>query len=366
MSKYLITLKPLGKYFFGGDMTFQVGIDEKSKFNEAFSSYIIASNKFPQQTSLLGMMRYLLLTQSPEVFSQDRNRIIDQSKATDLIGGESFKVLIGHSNTNDFGKIKALGPCFLRKGEEAVLPVPKDYRFGISFSKNESSSAYYNARALSLPTVEGYSAKERYDVLYIGLNSGTIYKEEEIFQKDSRIGINKNYKGRSDTKGFYKQISYRLKDNFHFAFVVECDFDLKACQNEIVSLGADGSRFSLSATLLSESGIELAYPKDSLKKVTGGSRVILLSDTLLNVADLASVRFSITETIPFRFLCTNVETRNYNILGGDVKRVQERYYLYERGSVFYFADETAAAAFGALVNDKQEFRQIGYNNYIIQ
>lgn len=365
MSKYLITLKPLGKYFFGGDMTFQVGADEKSKFNEAFSSYIIASNKFPQQTSLLGMMRYLLLTQSPEVFSQDRNRIIDQSKATDLIGRESFKVLIGHNNTNDFGKIKSLGPCFLRKGEEAVLPVPKDYRFGISFGKNESSSVYYNARALSLPAIEGYSAKERYDVLYIGLNSGTVYKEEEIFQKDSRIGINKNYRGRSDTKGFYKQISYRLKDNFHFAFVVECDFDLKACQNEIVSLGADGSRFSLSATLLGESGIELAYPKDSLKKVTGGSRVILLSDTLLNVADLASVRFSITETIPFRFLCTNVETRNYNILG-DAKRVQERYYLYERGSVFYFADETAAAAFGTLVNNKKEFRQIGYNNYIIQ
>ena len=99
--------------------------------------------------------------------------------------------------------------------------------------------------------------------------------------------------------------------------------------------------------------------------VTGGSRVILLSDTLLDVADLASVRFSITETIPFRFLCTNVGTRNYNILG-DAKRVQEKYYLYERGSVFYFADEKAAIAFGELVNGKQEFRQIGYNNYIIQ
>ena len=365
MSKYLITLKPLGKYFFGGDMTFQVGADEKSKFNEAFSSYIIASNKFPQQTSLLGMMRYLLLTKSPEVFSRDRNRIIDQSKATVLIGRESFKVLIGHDKTNDFGKIKSLGPCFLRKGEEAVLPVPKDYHFGVSFDENESSSVYYNARALSLPAIKGYSAKECYDVLYIGLNSGTIYKEDNVFQKDSRIGINKNYKGRSDTKGFYKQISYRLKDDFHFAFVVDCDFDLKTCQNEIVSLGADGSRFSLSATLLSESGIELAYPKDALKVVKKGSRVILLSDTLLEVEDLASVRFSITETIPFRFLCTNVGTQNYNILG-DAKRINERYYLYERGSVFYFADETAAAAFGESVNNKAEFRQIGYNNYIIQ
>lgn len=366
MSKYLITLKPLGKYFFGGDMTFQVGADEKSKFNEAFSSYIIASNKFPQQTSLLGMMRYLLLNQSPkEVFSQDCNRIIDQSKAKGLIGEESFKVLTGHNQLNDFGKIKSLGPCFLKNNKEAFLPVPKDYHFSISFGNNESSSVYYNAHALSLPSIDGYSAKESYDSLYIGLYSGTVCKEDKIFQKDIRIGINKNYKGRSDTKGFYKQISYRLKDNFHFAFVVDCDFDLKACQNEIVSLGADGSRFSLSATLLSENRIELTYPKDSLKEVTGGSRVILLSDTFLDVADLASVRFSITGTIPFRFLCTNIETKNYDILG-DVKRIKERYYLYERGSVFYFDDKTAAVAFGQLVNNKKEFCQIGYNNYMIQ
>ena len=365
MSKYLITLKPLGKYFFGGDMTFPVGPDENSEFNEAFASYIIASNKFPQQTSLLGMMRYLLLTQTPEAFSQESNKIINQSNAIKLIGKESFKVLDGHNQTNDFGQIKSLGPCFLKNSKEALLLAPKDYHFRVSFSKNESTTAFYNARALNLPEIEGYSAKDSYDILYIGLDSKTIYKEDDIFQADSRIGINKNYKGRSESNGFYKQISYRLKDDFCFAFVVDCDFDLKDLRNEIVSLGADGSRFSLSATTLGENEIELAYPEGILKNVASGYRVILLSDTLLGAADMKSVKFSISETIPFRFLCTNTEIQNYSILG-EAKRTNKKYYLYEIGSVFYFANKTDAETFEKLICNKKEFYQIGYNYSIIK
>lgn len=361
MSKYLITLKPLGKYYFGGDMTFQVGSDEKSKFNEAFASYIIASNKFPQQTSLLGMMRYLLLTKNPKAFSKERNKIIDEVEANNLIGKKSFNVLAAHEGLNDFGQIVSLEPCFLRNEKEALLPAPKDYHFSVSFDNSEAS-AFYNARALKLPKIDGYSAKDFYDTLYIGLNSQTMYKEEDIFQKDIRIGINKNYKGRSDDKGFYKQISYRLKDGFHFAFVVESNFDLKNCQNEIVSLGADGSRFSLSATELNGKEYNLAYPKGVLKDVTGGHRVILLSDTLLETTDLESVDFSITETKPFRFLCTSTKTQNYNI-SGEAKRIDAKYYLYEKGSVFYFTDETAADNFGLLIRNKKEFHQIGYNYY---
>ena len=41
--------------------------------------------------------------------------------------------------------------------------------------------AFMSTRALSLPAIEGYSAKESYDVLYIALNSGTIYKEDNLY-----------------------------------------------------------------------------------------------------------------------------------------------------------------------------------------
>ena len=62
MSNYLITLTPTGRFFFGGDMTFKVGRKDKNEFNEQFSSYIIKSAMFPQQTSLLGMLRFLILS----------------------------------------------------------------------------------------------------------------------------------------------------------------------------------------------------------------------------------------------------------------------------------------------------------------
>ena len=64
MSKtYLVTLKPIDKFFFGGDMTFAIpeGNKERKEANRSFSSYIIRSMPFPQQTSLLGMLRFLLL-----------------------------------------------------------------------------------------------------------------------------------------------------------------------------------------------------------------------------------------------------------------------------------------------------------------
>ena len=41
MSKYIVSLTPLGKYFFGGDMTFKVS--EKNDYNERYSSYSIRS-----------------------------------------------------------------------------------------------------------------------------------------------------------------------------------------------------------------------------------------------------------------------------------------------------------------------------------
>jgi len=34
--KYRITLTPVDKFFFGGDITFQVGTNEKDSFNEQF------------------------------------------------------------------------------------------------------------------------------------------------------------------------------------------------------------------------------------------------------------------------------------------------------------------------------------------
>ena len=77
-------------------MTFEVGDKSNKDYNSKYSSYIIESNKFPQQTSLLGMLRYLLLTKSPKVFSVDENRITNKADAANIIGQASFSVIPNH------------------------------------------------------------------------------------------------------------------------------------------------------------------------------------------------------------------------------------------------------------------------------
>lgn len=383
MSKYLIKLKPIGKYFFGGDMTFEVGDKNNKDYNSKYSSYIIESNKFPQQTSLLGMLRYLLLTKSDTtVFSVDENRITNKDNAAKIIGQASFSVTEDHKLAS-FGKITSIGPCFLLHEyskedglvEEYFLSAPKDYQLIISFEN--SMKAYYNGNALKVPSIykvkkeqlDGeenieivkYSSKVEFDTIYIKGN-GSAIKEDDIFIKDTRIGINKSYEGKTshDDKGYYKQISYRLRDGFSFAFVAEVDFDLSECQNVLVSLGADSSEFSLSASLINDKYQTPHYP-DGITLVEGAYRVILLSDSLLDFEDIKKACFTISGSIPFRFLKTNVACENYNVLGGKIKRSEKKYYLYEKGSVFYFESEASANKFVELVEGKEEFHQIGYN-----
>lgn len=362
MNKYLVKLCPLGKFFFGGDMTFQIGNDEKSEHNSAYASYVLESNLFPQQTSLLGMMRYLFLCRNPQVFSLSKRKIINPAgeEVKAWIGAQSFMVTDKHECENDFGKIKSLGPCFLLKEDEAFLQLPKDYDYKVDFSKNTSILSSLNGHPLIVPVIEQYNPKSFREPQYVGLKSGKIESESAIFEKDIRIGINKNYQGKSDEKGFYKQISYRLKNDFSFAFLLETEIDLSDCQHEVVSLGADGSKFSLSVAQMDD--IELRYPERILPKLTEGyARVVLLSDSLLDGSDWELACFSITGQVPFRYLKSTVETNDYNVLSGKVKRSEEKYYLYEKGSVFYFKGEKTAQQFVEQVEGKKEFHQIGYN-----
>ena len=87
MSKqYLIKLKPIDKFFFGGEMTFSFDGDDSE-----YASYVIKSNYFPQQTSLLGMLRFLILRNSP-YFENGHIKSGCIKHVEDLIGEKSFSI----------------------------------------------------------------------------------------------------------------------------------------------------------------------------------------------------------------------------------------------------------------------------------
>lgn len=375
MSYYLITLTPTGKFFFGGDMTFTVqnDTDETKKFNSENASYIIKSNKFPQQTSLLGMLRFLILSNNQTAFNRQKNTIIDHDKAAELIGDSGFCI----NGKNDFKRIQSISPCFLRVKQNDsdwidLLPAPKDFGYIISFDNTMQSIV--NGNAKPTPCIKGYNPKIWKESLYIG--SGQPLTESEVFSEDSRIGISKNYSGKTDDEAFYKQISYRLgkkesdkedknQNKFCFAFYAEIDTDLTLPEynGSLVTLGGDNSQFILNA--VEASSVKTEYPENynndnAETPKTYACKIVLLSDSYLSKDNANNCLFALSDYVHFKFLETKINVGNYSILSKEVKR-SKRYYLYRKGSVFYCTEEQAQQLEEALKNPS--FEKIGYNSY---
>lgn len=370
--KYLVTLTPTGRFFFGGDMTYTVGDVEKDKervedaeakkriaYNDAFASYIICSSKFPQQTSLLGMLRFLILSHDEDIFNGNTQKITNPVKAGELIGVHSFTVNSKHK-PNNFGLIHSIGACFLCKDGACYRRAPLDYDLTVE-NYEIISGAKLNKLSLRIPIIKKgeneYTSKDELCAKYIA-GSGDALDENQIYEEDIRIGIRRNENGKTEDNAFYKQIGYRLKDGFQFAFTVDTDEDLKAYGKQMVSVGADSSIFIFEAF---EEVKEPELPTSYVMKGSGWQKIVLLSDTYIENEDIKEyVCYAITAVKPFRFIKSTVEDNTYDIVHNLHKR-SERYNLYVAGSVF-FVDEKDAEAFRGCVTNKNEFVQIGYNN----
>lgn len=363
MSKYQITLTPVDKFFFGGDMTFQVGRDEK--FNSQFKSYIIQSSMFPQQTSLLGMLRFLILRNAGDnVFKN--GQIVDKKKAGELIGIRSFMV----GCDNDFKTIRSLSHVRVRRIHNGQT---SDFEFAPLFkelSLDNTSSGSYNLHDISIPSL----AKGEYDAkegLRKVLTDGHIELELEneknkncVFVKDRRVGIDRDIRtGIVDDGSLFKQISYRFNNIescycFVFDAVIDDTVPFETYSGQVVTVGGDNSQFVIGITKDAESSNNLpSYEK----------AIYLLSPTYLTRSEARMAAFAVTRLMPFRFLKDKEDNqegdnRTFHILNSKLER-SKRYELYAPGSVFYFGDQTQKEEFIKIIESKKEFRQIGYNEY---
>ena len=385
-------MTPQGKYFFGGEMTFELAKklkdkkknEEEDDENKQFISYIIHSLEMPQQTSLLGMLRFLLLSHDPEAFDIEGNHIRSMEAANELIGKKSFDVIANGRGGNDFGKIVGIGPCCLydkTSGKYYFKAFPKDY-LNVDFA--ETDKVTMNGHELEIPKIEKknekdgkyskYSPKEPLSKEYVS-DDGKPYvptdpeDKEPIFKEDIRIGIQKNYEGKTEDKALYKQINYRLKKGFCFAFEAEVNgIDLSSTEysGEIVKLGADASTFLFEAKKLDSN---LPYLKSDYLEDGYETKLVLLSDAYLEKPmEREGVLFAITNTKPFRFLRSenseNAEDYNVNNKGFEKMRSPKRYDLYEAGSVFYFKNKDSRKNFcEEYMNKYDGFQKIGYNWY---
>ena len=312
--RYLVTLKPLEPFLFGGNQTFGTLGDKEA------GSYLVTSRQFPQQTAVLGMVRKALMIQAGLLTRKRRGEWVDKHKKVDainLVGYEKFSM--SEKEVQDFGTIEKLSPIFLMQKAKRYI------------KKTDIDSHDYEDGVL-----KGYNPKEDIYDNFVPVDGGEKLKSEDIFNEVNQTG---NKKGGEDNS-LFKKTSYTLKDGFCFAFYIELDTALKSA---MVSLGADRSAFMME---VKEDNATLDYA-DSKGYLT------LLSDALITIDIKNNCDFAITSELSHRNLKSKKSALQKNTF-----EKSETVYLYEKGSVFINPSEALLADL-----NQENLQQIGYNIY---
>jgi CRISPR-associated protein Cmr3 len=350
MSKYLIKLKPLSPFFFGGEINYN------RDFDNEYKNYLVKSNYYPQQTSILGMLRKQVLKQEGLLKNIGEYKKSDSDNNNKFIGCESFN--INKKKKQQFGKINSISNVFILqeskdKEYKHIVKVPKDIKHDKEVTKEYQSMKLSSLKSVKSSLegekgyeLEGYDSKKYFKVVnkYKYLDSDKILDIEDIFIDVEQIGISKN----KLDDAYYKKTSYLLKKNFYFAIYVNMDYKLK---DDIVYLGGEGSAFKM---MVEEIDKYIYQPCD----LNDGKseKVILLSDTYLGDNPYKYCCYAITNTIVFRNRCTKKNTYKS-------ENIKERYLFLESGSVLYTNN------MDELINQIKSYenlRNIGYNKVYIQ
>lgn len=349
--QYLVKLKPADKFFFGGEKT----------FGENNETYFIHSLPFPQQTTILGMIRRELLIQNNLAEQgRGRDRIIDMNRAEAAIGKESFT--IRGNEEQDFGWIKAVSPVFLASGRKYYIKTPFDT--DIPYEKTGKKPAGCligdHGQREFIPFMNKYKAKAKN-----GLNEGfrqhdshQVLSFNDVFKNITQVGITKNNRTEKEEKAFFKQTFYTFHKEMDMGFAFFLELEGKNNNEKIiltksfVMLGAEGNLFKMEV----EQADSLSFMQLFTSAAVSGNlcnRIVLLSDAYIKKDIFNVCDFAVTRLIPFRNIY------NKTLAGANSRPVKSRYSLAARGSVFYVNNCNKAEE---ILNNKN-LQKIGYNIY---
>lgn len=317
---YFITLTPHQLFFFGGEQV------EKA-------DYYLKGNFIPQQTTLLGLIRYQVLLQNNLL---NENIIINDIDAANWIGSKSFE----YNKDNDFCKIKSISPCYLVKSDNGVqkkyLPYHQNFISGIKKLGNN----YF------LPN---YDPKQYYPTTWKEVNCDNTFVETDCYVEVERIGIDKNYSGKTQNFSFFKQIWLKMNKGYSFGFYLTISKDV-SLNNADITFGKESSPFFMNVQDI---------PIETLKSYDTPNALILISDAFVSDKFLSYSDFAICDTVSFRNI-VNTTSGKHNFFG--THKSQVRLQLLKRGSVFIFQKDN--------LNHMKEdldfngnFQNIGYNHY---
>lgn len=335
--KYLVTLKPIENYFFGGEVTLGDGTSQ---------NYFVKSNVLPRASALLGLMRYEILRQHDLLsYNPSQKSILD--KVHDYIGEDGFSL---EKPVGQYGIIRNISPVFLTDGSDFYTAMPLDLNHPVTFC-TENRCSYISSEIIKhSPIISGFNPKE-YDTFKYWCNSHS-KRLENPFIFLQQIGITKNGRKADEKDAFYKQTLVRLAPALSFAFTVEiADTYTLETGTRIIPLGGNRSMFFMT---IEDSKV---YDMKALfNPLHRNGRLLALSDVFLNAEELQKCTFIWGENKPFRYMTNS--TKKQHSWNKPIK-APVLYHLLSKGSVIYADDQTLEQ-----LKNQSAFQNVGLNYFV--
>lgn len=358
MSKYLVKLKPLSPYFIGGENTFGEGPK---------ANYFAESLWMPQQSTLLGMLRYKVLKIHDLL---GLGMLEHKAMAKNLIGAASFSLEQSLARPQDFGVIRSLSPLFISDEHEAnsfYTAMPLDHGIKVSF-ENLVNCLWSGKATQGLPILENFRPKTYDNYLHYvnpeGVKLNDVLKDrykdlkkkewKQVFSCSEQIGITKTTGGESNNDAFFKQKMISLHPDLCFVCTVEIAEEIPEAQREdFVFMGANRSMFKLSMRK-TDLDFTASDGMNYFGKLARENRYLLLSDAYLKDEVFEKVSFIWGESVSMRTIVNQVE----NGVSWGKPEKSPLYHLQAKGSVLYGNESIA----GRLIIEG--LRKVGLNIFL--
>lgn len=315
MPNYKIKITPLQYYFFGGE-----------KHNEEFeTNYFVESLDYPQQTTILGMLRYFLL-QKNGLLNGKNSEAAKKDNKIELIGEQSFE----YSYDREFGRIKQISPLYFTNNKTDYFFAPID----INFKLNDDFILLYGENKFNSKDLKKYIKQ------YLINNTNNLVELDSIIKSIKQVGNEKGEKGATKENAFYKQTQKILDAGWSFA--VDATIEITDLKGEyFIPFGAEKNIFKIEI-----SNIE-TFTKITINQAyytRNKPYILCCSDCFIDGNLIKSLPFAVNDFISFRNFRSSINTKNYyafkkeqDINNGIIR--SSRYQLLKRGSVLYFNNE---------------------------